>query len=93
MIKAIYQGSKTLEQLHWLFDMDKLEVEGYPDLYRDPRSGAIIKKSSTEYQSYIDSYNSRKQEKEKITTIENDLNDLKNEIGEIKEMLRKIFSQ
>lgn len=93
MIKVIFQELKTLEQLHSLFDMDKLTVEGHPDLYRDPKSGAIVNNNPNDYESYIKSYRIRRNEKERIANIEDDLNDLKGEINEIKHLLQQLVSK
>lgn len=93
MTKVIFQELKTLEQLLSLFDMNKLNVDGHPDLYRDPSSGAIINQNSTDYESYIKSYRIRQSEKAKLENMESDLQSLKDEIGEIKTLLMKIAKQ
>jgi hypothetical protein len=92
MIKVIFQRLKTLEQLLWLFNMDKLTVEGHPDLYRDPKTGAIINNNTNEYESYIKTYRARNIEKQKMNHIEFDLNELKKEISEIKNLLSQLAS-
>jgi hypothetical protein len=73
--------------------MDKLIVDGHPDLYRDPSSGAIINQNSTEYESYIKSYRIRQSEKAKLENMESDLKTLKDEINEIKTLLKQIAKQ
>lgn len=69
--------------------MEHLKVEGHSDLYRDPISGAIINKNSNEYESYIVSYTNNKIQKTRLERVETDLSDLKNEIGEIKDLLKQ----
>ena len=73
--------------------MDKLKVDGHPDLYRDPKSGAIINKNSSDYETYIKTYRSRMTEKERLSNMETDLTELKSEINEIKNLLRDLISK
>jgi hypothetical protein len=58
--------------------MTYLKVEGHENLYRDPNTGAIISKQST--QKHIVS--------ETIMHMMSDINMLKNEIKEIKSLLK-----
>lgn len=71
--------------------MEKLAVDGHPDLYRDPKTGAIINSNLNDYESYIKTYRSRMTEKQKLASMENDLDILKNEISEIKILLQKLI--
>jgi hypothetical protein len=73
--------------------MNKLSVEGHPDLYRDPKTGAIINNNTNEYESYIKTYRARNMEKQKLNTMESDLNQLKSEISEIKNLLSQLLSK
>ena len=73
--------------------MDKLKVDGHPDLCRDPKSGAIINKNSSDYETYIKTYRSRMTEKERLLNMETDLTELKSEINEIKNLLRDLISK
>jgi len=73
--------------------MDKLNVNGHPDLVRDPMSKAVINKNESEYKSYIESYKTRQSEKHRVSSLETDLNDLKNEISEIKDLLTKLIAK
>lgn len=70
--------------------MDRLYVEGHPNLYRDLKSGAIINENDTNYKLYMEQYQSRQLKSRRIDTIENDLNSLKSEISEIKSLLLKL---
>lgn len=93
MIKVMFLRLKTLEQSHWQFNMDRLKVDGHPDLCRDPRSGAIINKNSLDYETYMKTYKTRLGEKERLMNMETDLNELKSEIDEIKDLLRQLISK
>ncbi len=70
--------------------MDKIIVDGHPDLYRDTKSGAIVNKNTSDYESYMKTYRSRMTEKERLSNMENDLHDLKTEINEIKNLLKNL---
>jgi hypothetical protein len=64
----------------------RIPVEGYPNLYRDSETGAIINCDTNAYFNYLNSV-SRK-EKEKME-IEN----MKNDISEIKSLLRQLLEK
>lgn len=65
-------------------------VEGHPNLYRDLTSGAIINENKLNYDLYMQQYQTRQIKSQRIDNIENDLNNLKSEIGEIKSLLLKL---
>ena len=60
-----------------------IRVEGYTNLYRDEKTGAIINDDSSGYSAYIKA-------KEKKLLEKQELDNMKKEISEIKEMLAKI---
>jgi cell shape-determining protein MreC len=62
-------------------------IENYPDLVRDPFTGAIINKNVTEYQNYVDTYNRLKEEQTELQNLKNDVSSLKSDIGDIKTLL------
>lgn len=61
-----------------------IPVEGHPNLYRDPESGAIINYDNNEYNKYMAQVKLKKREKEELST-------LKKEVSEIKDMMNKIL--
>ena len=65
-----------------------IPVEGNSDLVRDPKTDQIINTNENAYQQYIIRRQKRKSEKEKALTVEQDLANLKSELGEIKSLLR-----
>lgn len=73
-----------------LYNMDKLMVDGHPGLYRDMKSGAIINDNSYEYEAYMKQYQARQNKSHRVDKIEEDLNNLKSEISEIKSLLLKL---
>ena len=70
--------------------MKKVMVDGHPSLYRDIGSGAIVNDNTYEYESYMKSYQMRQNKSHKIDSIENELQDLKSELTEIKNLLLKL---
>ena len=62
-----------------------IKVEGHKNLYRND-SGAIINTDSAEYNQYIKVWNKRISEK-------SELQRLRNEIDEIKSMLRELTNK
>ena len=72
--------------------MDYHGVKGHPNLMRDPRTNAVVSVDSNEYQQYVARRESKKKEGEKSSSIENDLANLKNEMNEIKSLLKELVS-
>jgi hypothetical protein len=63
--------------------MDKLKVEGHSSLYRDISSGAVINSNRDEYKKYMKAKSNR----EGMIT---EINNLKHELDEIKQLLKKL---
>ena len=72
--------------------MGYLKVSDNSNLYRDSLSGAIINSNSNEYNNYIQQKTIKEQENKRIDTIQNEIKDLKNDIGEIKSLLRSLIN-
>jgi hypothetical protein len=62
-----------------------MKVDGFPDLTRDGRSGAIINTNTRNYEEYMKSYKSRIQKEERLDKIEE-------EIGELKDLLKQVLN-
>jgi cell division protein FtsB len=62
-----------------------IPVEGYKNLYRDEKTGAIINCDSQGYANYI----SQKKEREKLKS---EVKDLKSELNEIKLLLKEVLN-
>ena len=67
-----------------------MKVEGHSNLIRDDVSNAILNVNSSEYNQYLSQRARRKQGGERIDNMENDLKSLKNDINEIKSLLRAL---
>lgn len=62
-----------------------IKVQGHSNLYRDEDSGAIVNTDGNAYNQYVNSLNNRRKHKEEIA-------DLKNEINEIKSLLKEFLN-
>ncbi len=66
------------------------KVKGYDGFVRDEHSNAILNNNSSEYDNYIRMRAKRKQGTDRIDNMENDLKSLKDDINEIKTLLRAL---
>lgn len=63
--------------------MDKIKVEGHSNLYRDSQSGAVINSNRSEYERYMKAKQNR-------DGMVNEINTLRQELDEIKQLLKQI---
>ena len=70
--------------------MKHTNVEGHADLVRDNSTGAILNNDTSQYNQYLSQRAKRKQGTERIDNMETDLKDLKDDINEIKSLLRAL---
>lgn len=70
-----------------------IKVEGQPNLVRDNRSNAIINTDKRAYDTYKSLKNSKLVDKKRIDQMESDLFSLKNDIGEIKDLLKEVLKK
>ena len=70
-----------------------LKVEGYDSLVRDTSSNAIVSASKTEYQMYMQRCKSREKQGDEIRGAIKEINNLKSEFKEIKNLLTKVLSK
>ena len=71
---------------------NRLKVEGHTHLVREITSGGIVNTNRTEYQLYMKRIKSREQHGDQIRTAVKDINSLKNELREIKGLLKEIIN-
>ena len=69
-----------------------IPVEGNTDLVRDPNTDQIINTNQSAYQQYVTRRQKRKLEREKSLNVEEDIANLKNELGEIKSLLKELVN-
>ncbi len=67
-----------------------MKVKGHNHLARDENSNAIVNTNSSEYNNYIRRRAQRKQGTDRIDNMEDDLKSLKDDINEIKTLLRAL---
>lgn len=63
-----------------------IPVQGHPNLYRDEKSGAIVNCDTSSYNQYVNSLHNREIQKKEI-------DNLKNEISEIKSLLKQLLEK
>ena len=66
------------------------KVDGHNSLIRDDNTNAILNTNSSEYNQYLSLRAKRKQGSERIDNMEDDLKSLKDDINEIKTLLRAL---
>ena len=66
------------------------KVDGHNNLIRDENTNAILNTSSSEYNNYISLRAKRKQGTDRIDNMEDDLKSLKDDINEIKTLLKAL---
>jgi hypothetical protein len=71
----------------------KIKVEGHSSLVRDIRSNAIVNTNKSEYQVYMNRIKSREQQGDQIRTTIKEINILKQELFEIKELLKEVIKK
>ena len=69
--------------------MDYYKIDGNKDLARDLETGSIVNVNNIEYEQYV---SVRKSKKEKNASVEDDLARLKNEMNEIKSLLKELVN-
>ncbi len=67
-----------------------MKVEGHSNLIRDEHTNAILNANSSEYDNYIRMCARRKQGTDRIDNMEDDLKSLKDDINEIKTLLKAL---
>jgi len=71
----------------------KIKVEGYESLERDIRTNAIVNTNKTEYQLYMNRIKSREEQGDQIRQTIKEINILKQELFEIKDLLKKVLKK
>jgi len=69
-----------------------IKVSGHSDLFRDPETNSIINKNKSEYHEYIMRKNLKSEENQKVQTIEDEVASIKNDVNEIKFLLKELIN-
>lgn len=72
--------------------MDYIKVKNHENLIRDSKSNFIVNTNKSEYDEYIARRKQKQNEKNKVENLQRDLSTLRNEITEIKDMLRSLVN-
>ena len=72
--------------------MDYIKVKNHDNLIRDSKSNFIINTNKSEYDEYIARRKQKQNEKNKVENLERDISTLRNEITEIKDLLRSLVN-
>ena len=72
--------------------MDYVKVKDHDHLMRNTQSNCIVNTNKAEYDEYLTRRKLKKNEKNKVDNLERDISTLRNEITEIKDMLRSLVN-
>jgi len=73
--------------------MDYIKVKGHDNLLRDPKTNSIINTNMSEYNGYISRRDSKLKETEKVQNLESDVANMKEDLNEIKFLLRRLINE
>ena len=73
--------------------MSKVKVEHYPELRRDEWSKGITNIDNDAYSKYMNGALARKQRNATLQSNTEEINNLKEDVSEIKDMLRQLISK
>lgn len=72
--------------------MEKYSVEGHADLARDPHTNSIINVNRLDYEQYVSRRATKEEKNQQIQTIEDEVANMKNDIDEIKFLLKELLN-
>lgn len=67
-----------------------LKVQGYENLVRDTKSNAIVNTNKSEYKMYMARARAREQQGDEIRNAVKEINNLKSELREIKNLIKEV---
>lgn len=67
-------------------------MKGHKDLARDPETNAIVNVNNLEYTQYLSRREVKIEKNQKVQTMEEDLANVKNELNEIKSLLKELLN-
>jgi len=73
--------------------MSLIPVEGDNYLFRDMSTNAIVNTNQSEYASYLARKKIQEKEKNRIGAIENEVSSIKNDLDEIKSLLKILIKE
>ena len=73
--------------------MARIKVEGFESLVRDTRSNGIVNTNTSEYSMYMARVRAREKQGDEIRNTVKEINNLKAELREIKELIKGVISK
>jgi hypothetical protein len=80
--------------------MNLVSIEGYPNLKKDTTNGGVVNVDKRGYQTYqnnriiaLQKVQEQKQAQEEVVGLQNEINTMKGEISEIKNLLLKLLEK
>ena len=73
--------------------MARLKVQGYESLVRDTKSNGIVNTNTTEYSIYMARVRAREKQGDEIRNAVKEINNLKAELREIKDLLKGVVNK
>jgi|LakMenEpi03Aug12_release.lakeMendotaPanAssembly.Ray.scaffolds.fasta_scaffold46981_2 hypothetical protein len=73
--------------------MKHTKIDGHPDLIRDVKTNAVLNNNKSEYEKYLISAQIKKLQKNKVEKIEEELDTLKEDMAEIKDILKTVLGK
>ena len=66
-------------------------IDGRTDIVKDPRTGAVINVDSEAHRAAVESSKLRQRAKDQINANTNDINSIKEELSDIKDMMQQLL--
>lgn len=73
--------------------MTLIPIEGKDGYYRDSKSNAIVNKNTQDYNTYLMNRQKLLSDKQRIDDLENEMTQIKGDLGDIKMMLQYFMEQ
>jgi len=73
--------------------MNLIPVEGRPGLYRNSVTNVIVNKNEHDYNVYVQQREKMNDEKQRIKNLESDVKIVKDDLSEIKTLLRSLINE
>lgn len=70
-----------------------IPVEGHDNWYRDPNTNAILNCDVKAYEEYMARYEARQRKKDTDAALQTDVNALKSDMGDIKDLLQLLLKK
>lgn len=71
--------------------MNRISIENNIHLKRDETTNAIINTNMVEYNEYLRSKNKKEREEKRISSLENQITELKSDINDIKNLIMGLY--